>query len=83
MNAGKVFLILLLLASLALNVQQKFTAQYLVLVNDALIKDAQKPHPVHDAEITVWKREDGNLLIVVNGQFPHILRNPCANQRAL
>jgi hypothetical protein len=48
----------------------------------ATLEDVRK-HPVHDAEITVWKREDGNLLIVVNGQFPHVLRNPCANRRAL
>jgi len=50
----------------------------LLLMNAELVK-----HPVHDAEITVWTRKDGKLLVVVNGQFGHLVSNPCANQGAL
>jgi hypothetical protein len=47
-----------------------------------IVEKLQK-HPVHDAEITVWARKDGKLLVVVNGQFGHLVSNPCADERAL
>jgi hypothetical protein len=71
MNAERAILILLLLASLALNIQQKFTAQHLVLANDVLIKEAQQPHPVHNAELTAWIGKDKRLTVIVNGFFVH------------
>ena len=81
MNAEKVILILLLLASLALNVQQKFTAQHLILTNDALIKDAQKPHPIHNAQLTAWIGKDRRLTVIVNGQFMHRFDVTCYEGR--
>jgi len=81
MNTERVILILLLMASLTLNLQQKFTAQHLILTNDALIKDAQKPHPVHNAELTAWIGKDKTLTVIVNGLFMHKFDVTCYEGR--
>lgn len=55
------------------------TSKYLLATNAALMAQIEqsRQHPVHDAEITVWKEKSGDLLIVVNGQFGHPVKNPC------
>jgi len=36
------------------------------------------PHPVHDAQITVWRAVDtGKVTIMVNGTFPHVYERFC------
>lgn len=55
------------------------TSKHLIATNAELhlvVEELQK-HPVHDAEITVWKRHDRKLLIVVNGKFGHLIADPC------
>ena len=61
------------------------TSKNLVATNAELLSTMEdvRKHPVHDAEITVWARKDGKLLVVVNGQFGHLVSNPCANRRSL
>ena len=77
MKLPKIFYVLVLALSVVLNIQQKYTSEYLLATNDALIQDAQKPHPVHDAQITAWIGKDKSLSVVVNGMFIHQFAVTC------
>ena len=68
---------LVLALSVVLNIQQKFTADFLLATNDMLLEEAQKPHPVHDADITAWIGKDKALTVVVNGMFQHKFAVTC------
>jgi len=47
-------------------------------VNQSLMDAMNKPHAVHDAQITVWRTtENGNVTIMVNGLFPHVYERMC------
>ena len=35
-----------------------------------------QPHPVHDADLTVW-HDKGTITVMVNGAFPHIYEHFC------
>jgi len=81
MNYKAISIILLIfsMAVSALYFAAVDTAKNLIEINSNLLLAAEElsKHPVHDAEITVWKRNDGKLLIVVNGEFGHLIGDPC------
>ena len=69
---------------LGLCLLQRETISLLLQTNARLIEQVvlmrATPHPVHDAQLTVFTEPDGNLLIVVNGEFPHRVYSPCSSR---
>jgi hypothetical protein len=45
--------------------------------NKKLMEAVAVPHAVHDANLTVWHYDGGDVTIMVNGMFPHVYERFC------
>ena len=54
------------------------TSDILLGINQTLIEELAKPHPIHDADLTIWRYDGGgDVTIMVNGMFPHVYERFC------
>ena len=53
------------------------TADILLKTNEALMTEPEPIHPIHDADLTIWRYDNGDITIMVNGMFPHNFENFC------